>query len=130
MEDLLQLLNLREVTFSALFVAALLAMYRLTSKVAWKWVNDNAGFLDGVADRHDKQLQQCIKHGAAIEQLTSKYEEPQEFSTVQTNQALAAVIDAEITKIKAQPTIEDGEKVRLERLLMEAKTRLETSHRE
>jgi len=101
------------------------AAYRLANRIGTQWVNDNAKFLDGVAERHDKQLQQCVRHGSAIEKLSGNYNEPTEFSTVATNQALAAVIDAEITKIKAQPTIENGEKTRLERLLLEAKSRLE-----
>jgi hypothetical protein len=52
---------------------------------------------------------------------------PDEYSTIQTNHALAAIIDAELVKLRALETVQNGEKKAVERLLIEAKTRLENS---
>ena len=78
------------------------------------WNKNNEAFLNGVAERHEKQLAMCAHHGEAILKLQTEYNSPQDFSTVSTNQALATVIEAELVKIRALETLENGEKKRVE----------------
>jgi hypothetical protein len=90
-------------------------------------VRDNREFLDGLAKRHEQQLDMCNQHGLAITKLCGAFGRPDEYSTIQTNHALAAIIDAELVKLRALETVQNGEKKAVERLLIEAKTRLENS---
>ena len=88
---------------------------------------DNHNFLDGLAERHTEQLAMCNSHGIALVSLNERFADPMDFSTVAVRKALANKLEAELITMRANTTLENGDKARVEELLISAKTMLEAT---
>jgi hypothetical protein len=89
------------------------------------WLRQNAKFLDGIAERHEKQLKMCEVHGKAIVKLSTDFNKKDDFSTVDTNAALHYIINSILIYMRSKDVLKNGEKAQIEDLLASAKARLE-----